>query len=75
MYIFPEMIDLGLGKSEKRTSKAHKAVAQKVLLCNPRINSCDKMIHNVSIISKIPKDKIKKVTIHDLFDMGVQVNN
>lgn len=60
MYIFPEMIDIGLGKSEKRTSKAHKVVAQTVLLCNPRLTTCDALIHNVRLINKIPKDKIKK---------------
>lgn len=73
MYIFNEMIDLGLNKKSKWTSKAHRVVAQQVLLSNPRITSCQLMIDNVSIINAIPKDQIKKVTLHDLFDLGVML--
>lgn len=74
MYVFSNMIDIGLKKNDKWASKAHKTVAQNVLLCNPRINTCQLMIDNVSIINAIPKEKIKKVTLHDLFDLGVMLN-
>jgi hypothetical protein len=69
------MIDIGLKKGEKWASKVHRVVAQNALLCNPRITTCDCLQYNVSLINKIPKEKIKKVTVRDLFGMGVQVNN
>lgn len=74
MYIFPTMIDLGLKKGEKWASKAHKLVAQNVLLCNPRITTCDCLMMNVGIINGIPKEDIKKVTVIDLVNLGVMLN-
>jgi hypothetical protein len=75
MYVFPEMIEIGMKKGEKWPSKAHKTVAMNALLCNPRITSAEIMKRNIEIINKIPKERIKKVTRAELFEMGVQVSN
>ena len=70
MYIVPEMIDLGLAKGEKWTSRIHRQVAQNAFLCNPNITNCDALYHNCNIVNKIPKSKIKKVTFQDLRKLG-----
>jgi hypothetical protein len=71
MYILDDMIDLGL--VGKWPSPAHRTIAQIVLLNNSRITSRQLLVDNVAIINKIPKNKIKKVTFTDLFEMGVMV--
>ena len=48
-------------------------MAENTLLCNPRITSKDLLIENVSIINRIKKDKIEKVTLVDLYKMEVKV--
>lgn len=66
MYIFPEMIQLGLSDGQRWPSPAHKKVAQTVCLCNPRVRSRDTLQNMVEKINAIPKDKIKLVTLGDL---------
>lgn len=75
MYVFENMIEIGMGKGKKWPSGAHKKVAINALLCNPRITSAEILKRNIEIINKIPKERIKKVTRAELFEMGVQVSN
>jgi hypothetical protein len=70
MYIFEEMIDLGLEEGETWTSDDHRVVAQNILLCNPLINQRDLLCEGVAIINSIPQDQIRLVTAKDLKDMG-----
>jgi hypothetical protein len=56
------MIDLGLENFEKWPSQDHKIVAQNVCLCNPRINSRNKLMEVCSVIIRIPNDKIRIIT-------------
>lgn len=69
MYIFNEMIDIGLGKDGKWTSNSHKKVAENILLCNPRITTASELHRCVEIINNIPQDKIEKVTAIELYHM------
>lgn len=66
MYIFPEMINLGLKEEEDWTSEDHKKVASTVLLGNSNINTRDRLTDAVGKINKIPMEEIKLVTIDDL---------
>jgi len=70
MYIVPDMIDLGLDEGQKWASAAHREVAQKILIGNPRVTGRDVLHHNVQIINAIPPDKIKTVTLADLVALG-----
>lgn len=74
MYMIPSMIDMGLKEGEEWPTEAHKEVAMNILLCNPKINSRDKLTEGVSKILKIPNDIIKTVTIHDLPKYGFFLN-
>lgn len=71
MYIFNDMIDMGLKEGETWKSDIHKKVAQNCLLCNPRIHTRDALTEGVGIINSIPDDKIKLVTAIDLMELGV----
>ncbi len=71
MYAFPEMIDM---TKVPWKSKAHKIVAQNILIGNKRINNLTDLIYYSEIINKIPKNRIKKVTFSDLACLGIPVN-
>jgi hypothetical protein len=75
MYIFPDMIDMSFSDKEKIEwpSKAHKVVAENVLLCNSLITDRDTLINCGRIIRKIPKSKIKIVTLLDLVKLGIPI--
>lgn len=66
MYLLPEMIDLGLKTNQKWPTPAHKQVAQTIGLCNSRVTTRDALTEVVQAIRKVPKSKIKKVTVLDL---------
>lgn len=74
MYMIPNMIDMGLKEGEEWPTQVHKEVAMSVLLCNPSINTKDKLTEGVSKILKIPNDVIKTVTINDLPKYGFCLN-
>ena len=63
MYIFPDMIDMGLTKGETFKSDAHKVVASTIGLCNPRVVQRDHLMTIVKAVQEIPLDKIKSVTM------------
>lgn len=70
MYIFPEMINMGLKEGEEWTSETHKIVAQRVLLMNPRITQRDHLVDGVSIINNLEDEQIVKITLEQLEEMG-----
>ena len=70
MYIFPEMIDMGLQEGQEWPTEYHKIVAQNVLLCNETITTRDALTQGVQNILKIPEDKIKTITFEDLSKYG-----
>lgn len=75
MYILPEMIDMSFSDKEtiKWPSKIHKAVAQRVLLCNPLITDRDTLIRCGKIIRNTPANKIKKLSFIDLAKLGIPI--
>lgn len=73
MYVFEDMIDLGLGEGDEWTSDDHRKVASTVCLCNPHICSRNQLIHNVGIINKIPQEEIRTVEVADLLRMGCEI--
>lgn len=77
MFVFPSMLSLAFpdDQEEKWTSPTHKKVVELALLCNPRINTRQLLIENAAAINAIPEDRIKKVTLTDLFNMGVMISN
>ncbi len=66
MYIFPDMIDLGLHKGQSFPTEDHRKVAQALALCNRNIHSRDRLTEVVQEIVAVPTDKIRTVTIDDL---------
>lgn len=71
MYVFDEMVDnLALGEIEQWTSDAHKKVCLTICVQNPNIFTAQKVIENAKIINAIPQDKIEKVTLTDLEELG-----
>lgn len=68
MYVFPSMLDM---TKVKFPTETHRVVAEKVLLCNPRYFTMTAFTEGAQIIANVPKDRIKKVTVHDLFDLGI----
>jgi hypothetical protein len=76
MYIFDDMIDLGLLENQKWPTRAHRKIAQTVLLCNPLVKTRDALINGTQRILKVPKKRIKKLTLDELireFDFDVFV--
>jgi len=72
MYCFPEMLELGL-KGKPWKSDAHRVVAEKLLLANPRINTLQLMIDNLAIIQSLSEEKVKRITLCDALYLGILV--
>lgn len=66
MYMFPNMIDLGLKEDQEWPNEVYKVVAQRVLLCNPLVTTRDALTNGVQKILSIPDDKIETVSVNDL---------
>lgn len=62
MYIFPEMIDMGLAEGQTWPSPEHRVVAQNLGLCNPDVRERDRLTEICQGVIKIPQDRIKTVT-------------
>jgi hypothetical protein len=71
MYVFEEMIDLGLEEGKQWTSPLHKTVAQNLLLNNPRITTRDTLTECVNKINSIPKSEIRSFSFYDAFKLGI----
>ena len=70
MYAFPSMLKM---TKQKWPTKAHQKVAETVLLCNPRYHTMTDLMEGAKIIAEISKDKIKEVTLMDLYSMGIKI--
>ena len=67
MYLLENMLDKALEKCDQKwKSEDHKVVAVNICIGNSRINTMDQLMECVSIINKIPKNKIKVVTVNEL---------
>jgi S-adenosylmethionine/arginine decarboxylase-like enzyme len=71
MYMIDDMIDMGLEDGQKWPTKAHRAVAQNLALCNPMITTRDALTEIVQKVCSIPKTEIKKVKFTDLPKYGI----
>ena len=65
MYIFEELIDLGLEEGQKWPSDAHRKVAAHLGLQNPRVTNKDALTKICQKVIAIPEDRIKSVTISE----------
>ena len=72
MYIFPEMIDMGLNEDQEWPNEIYKMVSQNILLCNPMITTRDALTNGVQKVLLIPDDKIREITFADLSDYGFE---
>lgn len=71
MYIFDEIVEgIALQKIRKWSSKVHKHILLTICVQNPNVFTADKVCSNAEIVNKIPKDRIKKVTMVDLQKLG-----
>jgi hypothetical protein len=70
MYVFPSMLKM---TKIKQPTDAHQKVAETILLCNPRYHTMTDFANGARIIAEIPKDKIKKVTLMDLYALGIML--
>ena len=68
MYMFEEMIDLGLKENQKFPTKAHKKVAQTIAICNSSVVNRNLLTEIVQSILLVPKNRIKKITMDQLID-------
>lgn len=66
MYIFPEMIDLGLKQNQSWPTEAHKNIAITLAICNPNVHCRDTLMDIVASVLKVSEDRIKKVTYEEL---------
>jgi hypothetical protein len=75
MYGLPDMIDMGLLEGQTWPTDEHRQVAQNLLIGRPGINNRDQLIEGVSVILKVPEDKITVVTLEELVEIyGFNVN-
>jgi len=71
MYVFPNMLKV---TKQKWPTEAHQKVAESVLLCNPRYHTMTDLMEGARIIADIPNDQITKVTVVDLWKLGVLID-
>jgi len=71
MYMLESMIEMGLKDGQKWPSKAHRAVALNLAICNPLIKTRDDLMSVVGKVCEIPKLEIKKVKYEDLPKYGL----
>lgn len=69
MYMFKDMIDMGLQGSEW-TSDDHMVVAVNACIGNLSVKTMDDLSNNVKVINQIPQDEIRLVTGMDLILKG-----
>lgn len=70
MYIFPKMLEM---TNVTFKSEAHRKVAENILLCNPLVTTMNSLTDGCEKINKIPKTKIKEVTLADLPKYGLSL--
>lgn len=65
MYIFPDMIDMGLKDGQSWPSDAHRVVASRLGLSNSRVTTRDALTELCQAVIAIPQDRIETVTHND----------
>lgn len=73
MYMLDEMIEMGLEEGQKWPSPAHREVACNLALCNPMVTNRSTLTDIVQKVRKIPKSKIKTVTMAGLQEYGLHM--
>lgn len=73
MYMFEEMIDMGLKLRQKWPTPAHRVVAVNIAICNPLIFTRTAFNDVVQKVCKIPKSKIKTVTLAEMPKYGLEI--
>jgi len=68
MYIVEGLIELGLEEGQTFPSTTHRVVAGTLALGNSRVNCCDSMKRIVQAVIRVPQDRIKTVTINELWE-------
>lgn len=72
MYLFEDMIDLGLRDADWKSGD-HRIVAVNACIGNPSVKTLDDLINNVKVINEIPQEKIRLVTGEDLIQKGCYI--
>jgi hypothetical protein len=73
MYVFDDMIDMGLIEGKSWPSPAHRKVAQNVLLRNPMVTSRTLLQEYVDIICNLTEEAINEVTVNDLRSLDIPI--
>lgn len=68
MYMFEDMINMGLKEGQEFPSEDHKVVAIKVAICNPKVTQRDILMDVVDAVCKVPQEKIQEVTYRQLIE-------
>ena len=78
MYIYEDMVDMGLPNGVSWPTEAHRIVAQNILLNNSQIDDLDKLKQGVINVLNIPTTKIKTIKMEELskygFDIKIGIN-
>jgi len=69
MYLLEDMIDMAIRKGKEWPSAAHRTVAINLCICNPNIKNMGDMSTVVKIVNKIPKTKIKTITVAEIREL------
>jgi len=72
MYLFEEMMDMGL-KDGEWTTPDHRIVAINACIGNPVVKTMDDLVDNVRIINSVPAGQIKEITGNQLIERGCYI--
>lgn len=73
MYLFDDMVDMGLPDGVRWPSEMHRMAAQNLLIANPSIENMDDLKKGVLNIINIPGKTLETLTIEDLSRYGFKV--
>ena len=69
MYIFPDMIDMGLKDGQEwPEDEAYRKVAQHLLLQNSLVFDLSTLIEGVQWVLDIPAERIRNITLNDILN-------
>jgi len=68
MYIFPNMIEMGLKEGKTWPSHDHKQIASTIGLCNPNVTTMDTLQAVVTAVCAVPQERIRRVSYKELVD-------
>lgn len=76
MYMFPEMVNMGLHEGQEFPSDDHRVVATTLCIGVPGLDNKDDLTTIVQSVLKVPQDRIRTVTIDQLkmeYDMHTTI--